>query len=189
MARTKGISGVAVAMVGTGALLVYSAIKNSSPLVELRSILTGQRPEKLPTESRAKDLTIQSGEFGGGSTGGPGGANVTGTNGVKTHVLSAMNFIASTWGIPVNGMGPGSVPNSDHPKGLALDAMTTNVSLGTTIANYFIMNAPTRRVKYIIWQRRIWFPDGRGWKPYTGPNPHTNHVHISFYDVGSPRAQ
>jgi hypothetical protein len=161
-------------------------------LAELRNILTGQRPEKLPTTTRAKDLTIPPGEFGGGSIyGTPGTAHgkITGTNGVKANVLSAMNFIASTWGIPVNGMGPGSVPNSDHPKGLALDAMTTNVSLGTSIANYFIMNATGRRVKYIIWQRRIWFPDGRGWKPYTGPNPHTNHVHISFYEPGSPIAR
>jgi hypothetical protein len=188
VARTKGLSGVAIGMIGTGVLLVYSAIKNSSPLTELRNILTGQRPEKLSTETRATQ-SLASPAYVPQPAGSGTSGKVTGTNGVKANVLSAMQYIASTWGLAVNGMGPGSVPNSDHPKGLALDAMTTNLSTGTAIANYFIMNATARRVKYIIWQRRIWFPDGRGWQPYSGPNPHTNHVHISFYPPGNVRAQ
>lgn len=42
------------------------------------------------------------------------------------------------------------------------------------------------RVKYIIWQRRIWFPRAKpggrpaGWSAYTGANPHTKHVHVSI---------
>jgi hypothetical protein len=39
------------------------------------------------------------------------------------------------------------------------------------------------RIKYIIWNRRIWTP-GAGWRNYTGPNPHTSHVHLSV--VASP---
>lgn len=35
------------------------------------------------------------------------------------------------------------------------------------------------RIKYIIWNRRIWTP-GTGWRAYTGgPNPHTTHLHLS----------
>src|SRR5688572_3459365 len=34
------------------------------------------------------------------------------------------------------------------------------------------------RLKYVIYERRIWFPSS-GWKPYYGINPHTIHVHIS----------
>src|SRR5262245_35841607 len=35
------------------------------------------------------------------------------------------------------------------------------------------------RVKYVIWNRRIWNARGGGWRPYTGKNPHTKHVHTS----------
>ncbi|WP_143254248.1 hypothetical protein [Amycolatopsis keratiniphila] len=34
------------------------------------------------------------------------------------------------------------------------------------------------RLKYVIWNRRIWTP-GIGWKSYSGKNPHTSHVHVS----------
>jgi len=39
------------------------------------------------------------------------------------------------------------------------------------------------RIKYIIWDRRIWNP-AQGWKPYHGVNPHTSHLHLSV--VASP---
>ncbi len=34
------------------------------------------------------------------------------------------------------------------------------------------------RIKYIIWNSRIWYP-GSGWQAYYGPNPHTKHLHLS----------
>lgn len=39
------------------------------------------------------------------------------------------------------------------------------------------------RIKYIIWNRRIW-NKSEGWKAYTGSNPHTSHLHLSV--VASP---
>ncbi|RAX50848.1 hypothetical protein DQ353_00145 [Arthrobacter sp. AQ5-05] len=36
-----------------------------------------------------------------------------------------------------------------------------------------------RRVAYVIWNRRIW-THAKGWQPYSGPNGHTAHVHISI---------
>lgn len=40
------------------------------------------------------------------------------------------------------------------------------------------------RVKYLIWNARIWFPsEGArpgGWSAYTGPNEHRHHIHISI---------
>ena len=32
---------------------------------------------------------------------------------------------------------------------------------------------------YMIWNRRIWIATS-GWEPYSGPSPHTDHVHFSF---------
>lgn len=37
------------------------------------------------------------------------------------------------------------------------------------------------RIKYIIWNRRIWTP-GQGWRAYSGANPHTSHLHLSVVD-------
>lgn len=34
------------------------------------------------------------------------------------------------------------------------------------------------RIKYIIWDHKIWEPV-EGWYVYTGPNPHTKHLHLS----------
>lgn len=38
------------------------------------------------------------------------------------------------------------------------------------------------RTAYIIWNRRIWSRkrEAEGWRPYTGPNPHDKHVHVSI---------
>lgn len=36
------------------------------------------------------------------------------------------------------------------------------------------------RVKYLIWDRRIWNPSiSRSWRSYSGSNPHTKHLHVS----------
>ena len=54
------------------------------------------------------------------------------------------------------------------------------------------------RVKYVIWNRRIWSAKTKAWKKYTGKNPHDHHVHVSVlsdkphydspkhWDVGRP---
>lgn len=40
-----------------------------------------------------------------------------------------------------------------------------------------------KNVKYIIFNKQIWNPKD-GWKPYTGKNPHTDHIHVSYIDDG-----
>jgi peptidoglycan hydrolase-like protein with peptidoglycan-binding domain len=37
-------------------------------------------------------------------------------------------------------------------------------------------------IMYIIWNRKMWraYDPGRGWAPYTGSVPHTDHIHVSF---------
>lgn len=38
---------------------------------------------------------------------------------------------------------------------------------------------------YMIWNRRIWNTRSRIWQNYTGPSPHTDHVHFSFSSAGA----
>lgn len=40
-------------------------------------------------------------------------------------------------------------------------------------------------VTYMIWQRRIWSTTTRAWQPYSGPDPHTDHLHLSFGTAGA----
>lgn len=45
------------------------------------------------------------------------------------------------------------------------------------LANMLVASGDAR-IKYVIWNRRIWTP-GVGWKAYSGSNPHTSHLHLS----------
>jgi hypothetical protein len=42
-------------------------------------------------------------------------------------------------------------------------------------------------VMYVIWNHKIWssYAAGAGWRPYTGPDPHTSHMHISLSWAGA----
>jgi len=184
MARSKGISGVAVAMIGTGALLIRAAIKGTSPLDELRSIVGGKAPEPLSKESTGKSL----GSGGGTGTATRGsGAKLNSTRGVQPHVLAEMHYIANTWGIETQGFSfrniAGTTTLSDHATGLAIDAMSRDKKeIGQAVADYYVANATEKRVKYVIFDGQIWTP-GQGWHPYRGVNRHEDHAHISFMQM------
>jgi hypothetical protein len=44
-------------------------------------------------------------------------------------------------------------------------------------------------IQELIWNRRIWTSSqpGAGWRAYTGPNPHTDHIHIGMNREGASR--
>ena len=67
---------------------------------------------------------------------------------------------------------------SIHAVGRALDIMTSGAT-GDEIANHLVQNAETLGVQLIIWNRTLWKigPNGASSRAYTGPNPHTDHVH------------
>lgn len=104
---------------------------------------------------------------------------------VSSNTAAAADYFGNKYGITNIGgyRSSGSVPGSDHPKGRGLDYMTNNIKngkqRGDALANDLIKNHKKWNVKYIIWYRYIWSP-GRGWRKYSGPSPHTDHVHASF---------
>ena len=85
---------------------------------------------------------------------------------------------------------------AEHGEGRALDWMNNaytadGLAVGNAITQW--LSAPdsegrpgamARRfgINYIIWNRQMWraYDPGRGWAPYTGSSPHTDHIHISF---------
>jgi hypothetical protein len=113
--------------------------------------------------------------LGASGMGGGGG----GTGKETPNTAQWMQYAQQRWGVTVGGWrAHGSVPNSDHPKGRAIDIMSSG-GLASSIANDFVSQAGSRGVSYVIWNHNIWTP-ARGWHRYSGPNPHTDHVHVSF---------
>lgn len=112
------------------------------------------------------------------------------------------------WAIGKWGERPGSPQNigrwdktdkpSEHHEGRAWDLMTTSIAHGDSIVEALLASEGTephalaRRagIMYLIWNKRIWraYPyagkAGGEWAPYTGPNPHTDHIHFSFSKAG-----
>lgn len=80
--------------------------------------------------------------------------------------------------------------NSQHYEGRAFDwAMNVydpaDKAIGDSVAQWLSANngEMARRfgVMSIIWNRKSWYMyDPGSWKDYTGPSPHTDHLHISF---------
>ena len=71
-------------------------------------------------------------------------------------------------------------PNSDHNTGYAVD-LTHDPKRGIDCAVLFRNLQDDPRVKYLIFNYRIWTPQ-QGVDIYTGSNPHTKHIHISIND-------
>ena len=69
-------------------------------------------------------------------------------------------------------------PNSDHNTGHAVD-LTHDPKNGINCKEIFEQLKKDKRVKYLIYNRRIWIR-GSGEKAYTGSNPHRTHLHISI---------
>jgi hypothetical protein len=104
---------------------------------------------------------------------------------VKPHVKAAADAIAAQFGVKtMYGWRPVD-PFPDHPSGLAVDFMVSNLpngkAIGDGIANYVIQNGKALGVKYLIWYRRSYNISRGTWEPYnSSPNPHTDHVHVTW---------
>ena len=184
MARTKGLNGLAIGMIGAGGLLLYSAIKGTSPLTELRGLLTGRTPDPL---SKTPSYTPTP-AGGAGPTPATGKAGRAATAGSAPHVAAEMAHISETYGVDTGGFArSGHIANSDHYRGLAIDAMTgSRKDIGNAIVAEY---QGKDLVKYIIWQSRIWHETTGQWSSCgpgcarCGGNCHETHVHISFYPL------
>lgn len=72
-------------------------------------------------------------------------------------------------------------PNSDHNSGFAVD-VTHDPVFGIDCAFAFIKLQQDKRVKYLIFNGKIWSKE-KGNREYTGPNPHKKHLHISIKET------
>lgn len=111
-----------------------------------------------------------------------GGGNTRGAAGTVGYAAAAIaQFRQMFPGMSIGGRAP-RANRSDHPAGKALDLMTRDAATASRIISTFMGQAGK---KYWIWNRQIASAE-RGWttRPYSGPNPHTDHVHLSYYRTG-----
>jgi hypothetical protein len=77
--------------------------------------------------------------------------------------------------------------HGEHSSGRALDIMTSDVELGTAIAEFLQSHASELHLFDVIWRQHIWTPvrSSEGWRlmPSRGSTTanHYDHVHVSVY--------
>lgn len=75
---------------------------------------------------------------------------------------------------------------SVHGTGKALDVFVptrsgrANSEQGDAVANWLVANAAEIGVQLIIWNRSVWRSNGSNEKPYGGPVPHIDHLHVEL---------
>ena len=82
---------------------------------------------------------------------------------------------------------------SQHGTGRAIDVAIprrdgdADNELGDPVANWLVMNSSRIGVQLIIWDHTIWVGRLSGTKdlPYSGPDPHTDHIHIELNRAGA----
>ncbi|MGE5865435.1 MAG: peptidoglycan-binding protein [Rhizobacter sp.] len=124
--------------------------------------------------------------------GNPGNCTGTFTDGariLKEYIEQNFSGVTSIGGYSCRANTANTAETSVHGVGRALDIMITpvggraNAAVGDRIANWLLQNAAAIGVQYVIWNRVRWNGSVRSGSkdaPYTGPNPHIDHVHAEI---------
>lgn len=116
----------------------------------------------------------------------------------KPGVLLFRSWVKQNWGeragAPQNvvrdcGLGGTSEHHEGRAWDWAIDSTTSQAACLKHLLQSDHLGRPHAMLRraglmYMIYDRLIWraydHPDAHVWAPYTGPNPHTDHVHFSF---------
>lgn len=104
--------------------------------------------------------------------------------GLQPAAAASAHLLATLFGIKViGGYRPSSeVANSDHPRRLAADFMTSDQQVNRALGNFAIANRKLLRVKYVISLQH--YNDGSGWSLMADRGSrtanHFDHCHVSF---------
>lgn len=190
---TRGMNAVALVLVTVGGLALFAGLRNAGLVDTARALIRGQLPpsrdsaidkERTGVNKALEGVGKALGSAASAMLNGLGGASKYHLGPVKPHVERVADLIGNYFGLKTIGGWRASDPFPDHPAGLALDFMIDDIpngrAVGDQIAATLIQYAAPYRIKYIIWQRRSWNPKRGTWAPYTGSNPHTDHVHATF---------
>ncbi len=118
---------------------------------------------------------------------------------IKPGVKLFTELMLSTYGRGTNGGVTRSCKSgseSEHKEGRAWDWMLDPTNYADVVAGQRAITwmladdaliARRLGVMYIIWNHRIWstYRRDEGWRPYSGADPHTSHIHTSFGWAGA----
>jgi hypothetical protein len=194
---SQGVNGVAVGLATVGGILLWAAVRNVPPVDIAKDALgkpmSGKQLSRPFSDVKSGvDSTPNQGPTGTAGIGeAPATSGLHARNDgryklgpVKAWTEQEAYDIGTQFGLKTIGGWRASDPYPDHPSGKALDLMINNIpngkAVGDAMAAWLIKNASGIKMKYIIWQRQSWNPQRGTWVKYTGSNPHTDHVHITF---------
>jgi hypothetical protein len=114
---------------------------------------------------------------------------------LSDHIKATFAGVTSIGGLSCRANSANSNETSVHGVGRALDIMIkqigskANAAAGDPIANWLVKNAQAIGIQYVIWNKVRWSGSKSGRKdaPYTGPSPHTDHIHTELNLAGSRR--
>lgn len=118
-----------------------------------------------------------------------GGGPCPGTSGVESGLTSGAIRVyrAVCNNFPQITRYGGRDGHGEHSTGRAIDIMTSDVQLGTAIAEFLRANAAEFNLYNVIWRQRIYTQErgGEGWRPMSSRGSatanHYDHVHVSVY--------
>lgn len=117
----------------------------------------------------------------GSRTGAP---SVSGYGGLSANAQAVVAAVRATFP-QITSIGGLRGGGGDHGSGHAVDIMTSDVALGTAIAEYMRANAGRLGITYVIWRQRVWMPirASEGWRLMEDRGSptanHYDHVHVS----------
>ncbi len=183
---------VTAALTASVALLTGCSGGNAATIAALAGNALAVQAALTPVCAAPPGAEEAADDGGGEQIGGPPVGRATGW-GVRPHVAAVGKIVEKEFDFPGGIGGYRRGGNGDHPKGLALDLMTSRLGggasrLGDRVAAYGMRNRDRFNLSYIIWDMRIASrSSGWKWKPYTryGRNPgntlgHRDHNHWSF---------
>lgn len=106
------------------------------------------------------------------------------TGGLSAHAVAVIAAVRANFP-QIGSIGTLRGGGGDHGSGHACDIMTSDVALGTTIAEYMRAHAGQLGITYVIWRQHIWSVarSGEGWRLMADRGSttanHYDHVHVS----------
>lgn len=106
------------------------------------------------------------------------------TGGLSAHAVAVIAAVRANFP-QIGSIGTLRGGGGDHGSGHACDIMTSDVALGTAIAEYMRAHAGQLGITYVIWRQHIWSVarSGEGWRLMADRGSttanHYDHVHVS----------
>lgn len=117
----------------------------------------------------------------------------SGTQKLRAHLDQKFPDITSLQGYACRANTANTSRMSIHGTGRALDIFiprsgsAADNTKGDKVANYLVANAQELQIQYMIWDRTQWRANGSNDAAYTGPNPHTDHLHVEITEEAASR--